>query len=164
MIIKSRLISMTGAFLILLSSGFGARAGELTYREEQKNVFSLSILDQQVFYSINYDRTFNKYFGLGASTAVVGGGGNAVFVGGLRGIFYPVGSKTTAPFITAGIHGMTGDNLDSWDSLDGSYGWGAAGLGIEYRHGFVFRGSVNILFNDEGYLVPFPGFSFGYAF
>ena len=162
---SSLIIILNTLFLSLISSVHAADNVELTMRETKKNAISLSILDTSLLYSINYDHNFNKYFGLGGSAAVAGGGGSAIGIGGVNVNFYPVGSNKTALLLTAGAHMLTStEAAGGIDSITGSNFYGSAGVGFEYRSDFLFRAGVNILFNKNNYLMPWPGFTFGYAF
>lgn len=149
--------------MLLVTSEVTAES-ELTFRETNKNAISLSLLDTGLLYSINYDHTFVKYFGLGVSGELAGGGGDVIGMGGIFANVYPIGSKTTALMVSAGANMITGDSLGGIDRFGTTNFYGNVGVGIEYRKDFLFRFKINTLFNNNGVLVPWPGVTFGYAF
>lgn len=160
--------------LFVVATGVGILAGatpsraaetDLTYREINKNIASISLLDHGLAYSLDYDRSLNKWVALGLGTTFAGGGGDFVMLFHAYGLFYPVGGKHTSLFTSlGGSAATTNDGFFSSDTSEGSPFYGHAGVGVEYRKDFVFRFKVNALFFDGGYFVPWPGFTFGYAF
>lgn len=140
-------------------------AQELTYREKNPNAVSLSLLDHGVVYSLDYDRSFTKWFALGAGMSLAGSGSTFLGLFHAYGMFYPAGKRTTSLFLSAGASALTvDDSLFSTDRFVGSPFYGNAGVGVEYRKDFLFRFKINALFNGQGVLVPWPGVTFGYAF
>ena len=109
-----------------------------------------------------------KMAGLEIGASYIGGGSG----GESAGVFFLNGGlrlyltkKDAAPCFSAGIVYVTaGTGAGLFDESD-SFVYFYAGPGLEYRlsGGFLFRGSVNLLFNGSFFFV-WPGLTLGIAF
>lgn len=142
--------------LFLISNLFSEN---VNFREENKSVINIELLGHGLLYSINYDYSICKHYGLGVGFSVVGlhyGTSfatlpiyNNIYFGGNKSSFIlelgATPTRTTFLFLT--------------DFRIIPF----IGIGYEYRKKFVFRPKI-MFFYAANHIFPTVGLTFGIAF
>jgi len=137
-------------------------------RVTKPNDFTIELGGKCLLYSLGYQRTINKYFGIEASLSYFGAGtgdgsvGVFFIGGGPRFYFIP---KDASPYISGGLVWVSA-GTDAGPFEGGNSGvYFYASPGFEYRMsgGFLFRGGVYFLIRGSGFFV-WPGITLGIAF
>jgi len=136
-------------------------------RVTKPNDFTIELGGKCLLYSLGYQRTINKYFGIEASISYFGAGGSdasvgAFFLGG-GGRFYLI-PKDASPYISGGLVWVSaGTDAGPFEGgASGVYFYASPGFELRMSGGFLFRGGVYFLIRD-GFFV-WPGITLGIGF
>jgi hypothetical protein len=168
----ARICWIAAALVALLAAWSTARAEP----EPGANSVSVELFGKSVLYGLAYDRILSPHWGAGISGAAV----VAVYPDGTTAGRSGVISPQATYYLTPGERSLTASasliTLTSWRSLrgQGSVLGGlqypespfipavAGGYEVRRLNGFLFRAQLYVL--AAGNIVPWLGFSFGYAF
>ena len=152
-----------------------AQADEAT-RMTNPNAVGFEILGRSLLYSVFYDRALNDDmaagFGVGTVSTQIAGidtGTSATMVPAYLNYYF---SRTgNALFATGGVSLITNaSSVSGTKSSTGGYTFNSNSVEPSFGAGFESRGDSGFLFRVAGYgligskVVPWMGFSFGYAF
>lgn len=145
-------------FLVTLSS-FAQTRG---IREEKPNIIGGEVGGRAFIYSINYERYFNNYIGVGLGGMGIGtkSGGFGLIpiylslnpVGNYHSLYLSAGAELGI----LGVEGMP----RTWSKW---LGIGQMGYQFQKKSGFVFRPTLTLLFDGNDFLA-WPGLFFGAGF
>jgi hypothetical protein len=124
---------------------------------------TIELLGRCGLYSLSFQQTFFRHLGIEIGGALYGGIVANLAMLSIGGRLY-LAPGNASPCIGGGIVYATAsiDLGPLSGSGTGSYGYIAPGFEYRSSGGFLFRGSLNVLFND-GFIV-WPGIQFGIAF
>ena len=170
-------MKMKIALVLLVVTCFSGitQADEAT-RMTNPNAVGFEILGRSLLYSVFYDRVLNDNmaagFGIGTVSTQIAGidtGNSATMVPAyLNYYFSRLGNSL---FVTGGVSLITNaTTVNGTKSSTGGYNFNDNSVEPSFGAGFESRGDSGFLFRIAGYglvstkVVPWMGFSFGYAF
>lgn len=140
-------------------------------RVTRPHAVSVEVFGRALSFSVNYDRSFERYFSAGFGLSQIATYQNSQVrqaVTYFNAYFLP---EFESAFVTVGLNRALNADLAKFkDTSLGRFrfpehGWvSQVGLGWEHRlsQGFLFRSGAYVLFGDN--VLPWFGFSVGYAF
>ncbi|MBI3073348.1 MAG: hypothetical protein HYY84_14635 [Deltaproteobacteria bacterium] len=131
-------------------------------REERPNVVSGQLLGRGILYTVNYERYFASWLGIGAGVmgfAASGGGFGMVPVYLSLNPFGDEHSLYVSPGVMFAFGTFTGIN----STLSQVIGTAEIGWQMQLRSGFMMRAGVDLLYGSGGFIV-WPGVAFGGSF
>jgi hypothetical protein len=145
--------------MVILLASIAAN-GE-TVRERKPNLIGGEIGGRAILYSVNFERYLTNRVGIGAGLMGFGTSDGAVGLVPFYLSFIPVGDMHSM-YCSFGATAAAGSA--NWETLDAAW-LGTFSLGYQYQSetGFFARPTLNMIYNDGGWLI-LPGVAIGGSF
>jgi hypothetical protein len=135
-----------------------------TNRTAQRVAIYAELLGKTILWGVGCDVNITSWLGLGASFSYYKISDWQLGLVAPYVNFYPVGNQKHALLVQVGPEIAFGATGSQWIWEDsGTYVFGQASLGYEYRNGFLVRPALSFFFNQHGF-IPWFGVSLGGAF